>query len=108
MEEKISFIDLGTEFSDKFLKVLTMYDKQEIDSMQVLVKFTEMYTKILFKALGPTYDKKTVKAMMESCLRRHTWMKDGVTYVGNGTYTLAQAQKMLEADYKDYLYKDAA
>jgi len=27
-------------------------------------------------------------------LIRHTWQRDGVTYVGNGTYTLSQAVKM--------------
>lgn len=27
-------------------------------------------------------------------LLRHTWMKDGVTYVGNGTYTLTEAIEM--------------
>lgn len=31
-------------------------------------------------------------------LRRHTWMRDGVTYVGNGTYTLKEAEAMLEKD----------
>jgi predicted CopG family antitoxin len=24
-------------------------------------------------------------------IERHTWMKDGITYVGNGTYTLEEA-----------------
>ena len=32
-------------------------------------------------------------------LKRHTWMKDGITYVGNGTYTLKEAIKMLKNDY---------
>jgi len=27
-------------------------------------------------------------------LRRHSWMKDGVTYVGNGTYTMKEALGM--------------
>lgn len=31
-------------------------------------------------------------------LKRHTWMKDGVTYVGNGTYTLKEAVKSAEQD----------
>jgi hypothetical protein len=35
---------------------------------------------------------------VEDGLLRHTWMRDGVTYVGNGTYTLAQAREMVEAD----------
>lgn len=37
--------------------------------------------------------------VMNDVLRRHTWMKDGETYVGNGTYTLKEAQKMMEQDY---------
>lgn len=31
-------------------------------------------------------------------LDRHTWMRDGVTYVGNGTYTLRQAIQMAAKD----------
>jgi len=31
-------------------------------------------------------------------LRRHTWMKDGITYVGNGTYTLTEAIELAERD----------
>lgn len=31
-------------------------------------------------------------------LKRHTWMKDGITYVGNGTYTLREAIEMAERD----------
>ena len=94
----------GDVFAERVFKILDLYEANEIDRIQLLCKFVEMYAPVLNKAIGPVYDKKTVKAMLESCLRRHTWMKDGVTYVGNGTYTLAQAQKMLEADYKDYLY----
>lgn len=36
-------------------------------------------------------------AFMEG-LKRHTWMKDGVTYVGNGFYTLKEAIKLAERD----------
>lgn len=31
-------------------------------------------------------------------LKRHTWMKDGITYVGNGTYTLQEAVKRARKD----------
>lgn len=31
-------------------------------------------------------------------LRRHTWMKDGTTYVGNGTYTLKEAIESAKKD----------
>lgn len=31
-------------------------------------------------------------------LGRHTWMRDGITYVGNGTYTLEQARDFLVQD----------
>jgi hypothetical protein len=27
-------------------------------------------------------------------LTRHTWMKNGITYVGNGTFTLQEAKNM--------------
>lgn len=42
-----------------------------------------------------------VNGLLEG-LRRHTWMKDGVTYVGNGTYTLSDAIDMLVKDYPEY------
>jgi len=32
-------------------------------------------------------------------LKRHTWMKDGTTYVGNGTYTLKEAIELLKREY---------
>lgn len=41
------------------------------------------------------------KELMNDVLRRHTWMKDGTTYVGSGTYTLKQAQEMMERDYPE-------
>lgn len=31
-------------------------------------------------------------------IRRHTWMKDGVTYLGNGTYTLAEGLDMAKKE----------
>lgn len=51
------------------------------------------------------YNKTQVQIIMEAILRRHTWMKDGTTYVGNGTYTLAQAQDMMVKDYPE-IYKN--
>jgi len=36
-------------------------------------------------------------------LKRHTWMKDGVIYVGNGTYTLQEA---IEFGKKDGLISE--
>ena len=40
-----------------------------------------------------------VRKIMEEVLRRHTWMKDGTTYVGNGTFKIREAVVMLERDY---------
>jgi hypothetical protein len=34
----------------------------------------------------------------EAGLLRHTWMKDGTTYVGNATYTLKEAIEMAIKD----------
>jgi len=31
-------------------------------------------------------------------VKRHIWMRDGVTYVGNGTFTLKQATQMIDED----------
>lgn len=50
--------------------------------------------------MDPIY-KNIIKEHLESVLRRHTWMMDGTTYVGNGTYTLAKAQEMMERDYPE-------
>lgn len=46
------------------------------------------------------YDKEFVTGLVIG-IKRHTWMRDGVTYVGNGTYTLEDAIKLLKIDYKD-------
>lgn len=35
---------------------------------------------------------------MREALTRHSWMRDGVSYVGNGTFTLKQAEKLLDED----------
>lgn len=34
----------------------------------------------------------------ETGLLRHTWMRDGITYVGNATYTLKEAIEMAIKD----------
>lgn len=47
-----------------------------------------------------TFTIEEVQDFMGQALRRHTWMKDGVTYVGNGTFTFKQAQVMMEKDYQ--------
>ena len=31
-------------------------------------------------------------------LKRHTWMENGITYVGNGTYTLREAIEFAKKD----------
>lgn len=52
---------------------------------------------IVGKICGEIVAKESDKAFQNGFregLLRHTWMKDGVTYVGNGTYTLSQAIKM--------------
>lgn len=95
----------GDEFAERVFKILDLYDSKEIDRMQLLLKFMEMYATVINKAMGGMYDKKQVAEMLNSCLRRHTWMKDGVSYVGNGTYTLKQAQEMLESDLKEIYAK---
>lgn len=33
-------------------------------------------------------------------IKRHTWMKNGITYVGNGTYTLKEAIELAKRDKK--------
>ena len=38
-------------------------------------------------------------------MKRHTWMKDGITYVGNGTYTLKEGIEKLKAEYTDLSFK---
>ena len=47
----------------------------------------------LAKRLSEQVDLSFEKGFMMGLLR-HTWMKDGTTYVGNGTYTLKEAKKM--------------
>ena len=51
-----------------------------------------------FNVLGDTDKKRVALAVNDffrdgflQGLKRHTFMKDGVTYVGNGTYTLKEA-----------------
>lgn len=34
-------------------------------------------------------------------IKKHSWMKDGVTYVGNGTYTLKEAVEMMKKEHPD-------
>jgi len=43
--------------------------------------------------IATDYQRKAFSKGVKIGLMRHVWMKDGVTYVGNGTYTLAQAIK---------------
>lgn len=95
----------GDEFAERVFKILDLYDAKEVDRIQLLIKFMEMFSVTINKAMGGMYDSKQVKTMLDSCLRRHTWMKDGTSYVGNGTYTLTQAQAMLEEDFK-HIYKN--
>ena len=38
------------------------------------------------------------KVGFEEGLKRHTWMSNGITYVGNGTYTLQEAIKFSKKD----------
>ncbi len=45
------------------------------------------------------YERGFYEGMFEG-LRRHTWMKDGVSYVGNGMYTLEHAEKLIDMDIK--------
>lgn len=42
--------------------------------------------------------KDTRKEAFLEGLRRHTWMENGITYVGNGIYTLSEAIEMAERD----------
>ena len=46
------------------------------------------------KICGEIVIKQTDKAFKQGFmegLSRHTWMRDGISYVGNGTYTLSEA-----------------
>lgn len=45
------------------------------------------------------YTKEDVQKIMYEVLERHAWMKDGVSYVGSGIYTLKKAKELMEADY---------
>lgn len=49
--------------------------------------------------MDKTFTIEEVQELMGQALRRHTWMKDGVTYVGNGTFNFKQAHAMMEKDY---------
>jgi hypothetical protein len=56
---------------------------------------------IVSKICGEIVAKESDKAYFNGFyfgLTRHTWMKDGITYVGNGTYTLKQAIEMAKKD----------
>ena len=39
-----------------------------------------------------------IKRGVANGMRRHTWMKDGITYVGSGTYTLKDAHRIAKKD----------
>lgn len=56
---------------------------------------------IVSKICGEIVAKESDKAFFkgfEVGLLRHTWMRDGVTYVGNATYTLKEAIEMAIKD----------
>lgn len=53
----------------------------------------EKLSKEMAEIVARESDKAFKKGFREGLLR-HTWQKDGITYVGNGTYTLSEAISM--------------
>lgn len=54
-------------------------------------------TKLINKKIGEAYDLGVKRGVMKG-MRRHTWMRDGIVYVGSGTYTLKDAIRMAKKD----------
>lgn len=60
-------------------------------------KLAEVTAEVIEKKVGEAYDL-GIKRGVAKGMRMHTWMKDGITYVGNGTYTLKDALRLAKKD----------
>ena len=52
---------------------------------------------IAIQAIENAYDLGVKRGVMIG-MKRHTWMRDGITYVGSGTYTIKDAIRMAKKD----------
>jgi|GEM_PF-5109377 len=65
--------------------------------MNELEKYQEKMMKMITKEIGNAYDLGQKRGVMIG-MRRHIWTKDGVVYVGSGTYTIKDAIRMAKKD----------
>jgi len=74
-----------------------MTEKLEIKTTELPQEEKDNIVNIVSKICGEIVAKESDKAFYRGFyegLIRHTWQKDGVTYVGNATYTLKEAVEM--------------
>jgi len=65
--------------------------------MNELEKYQEKMMEVITREIGNAYDLGKKRGVMIG-MKRHTWMRDGITYVGSGTYTIKDAIRMAKKD----------
>jgi len=64
---------------------------------KVIDYFKEKMAEVMKEEVEKAYDLGVKRGIMKG-MRRHTWTKDGVVYVGSGMYTIKDAIRMAKMD----------